>query len=1100
MAPLHDEAGLRDLRTLLSAGNVEGLSDRQLLERYVSGSGDVAERAFASLVERHGPLVLRTCRGVLGEVHEAEDAFQATFLILSRRAGSLWIRESLGPWLHRVATRVALRARSRMERRRKVELRSIDRPWREPESQGTADREVELVLHQELDRLPECYRAPILLFDLEGSTYEEVARRLCCPVGTVKSRLARGRERLKARLLRRGLAPGAIVPASLLDAGAQVVVPGSLVGRTVGAALNWGKAVPGGFSPLVVELVEGMLGGMSLARFKVLLIAPIALATLWGGLSLGRDSEPQPATPGAQKARPEPAKPAAPTLEVAKAPAATWSWRSLEPYEPPDYARFFPDDSEAGKRLDALWKAPDREQKPDAEILATTRQGLRRTQVRAEIVRWIGQKYVWGRSPQNPDAVEIMYHASDFLDDEPTEHETRGWAVYFGLTVVEPKPPAILHALADFCMRGDDPNDLGRIGWGTSSQNAEIMAYLKPYLESAQPRTREKGQDVARILSGELDAFEWAAGERKRRAREHFAGQLPRIKKVLVDGNSAERTEALRRIQAESIALIMDASFVPAFASCARDDDPGVRRLVAQVFPGLIAEADAKTSEALDLVVALANDKVHEVRYDMIYYGVSWMGGKLRDDVVGSLVAFVLSNGYLDMQARIVQRLKENQAAALPLVEKALQEGNPAQIKIVRQVFRDLTGQAPPGEEGRPGAKREYEEALIDLHEHLGRVYPNFSLKGIDWAAVGRELIPRVAMVGDDQQFGLLVEEMVARLEDTHAQVIEGKARPPAPKLPEWDPGFACLIDARGRPVVYSILRGSPAEKAGIRVGMAVVSANEVPAETLLNEGMSRLKRYFGYSSDRSLKYDAVRGLVRQEPFGSKVALVLEDPRGQRETVEVAAECGPRYLPRMPVPRKGVDDSANVSWARLSDGIGYLYVRRIQNGLEAALELALKGLGDIRGLVIDVRGNSGGGFDVRTAFRNFDPAAKDESSLTRYKGPIALLVDERTTSAGEGWASWFIARKRARVFGTTTAGASARKEVYTMRHGLYRVVVPVKAYAGFLDRPIERRGLEPDVPVVCNAEDLEKGVDTVVTAAVDWLRSPQEDNPNSPAK
>ena len=90
-------------------------------------------------------------------------------------------------------------------------------------------------------------------------------------------------------------------------------------------------------------------------------------------------------------------------------------------------------------------------------------------------------------------------------------------------------------------------------------------------------------------------------------------------------------------------------------------------------------------------------------------------------------------------------------------------------------------------------------------------------------------------------------------------------------------------------------------------------------------------------------------------------------------------------------------------------------------------------------------------------------------------------------SAGERWASWFIARKRARVFGSTTAGASARKTTYTLRNGLYKIAIPVKAYNGFLDRPIERRGLEPDVEVRCSAKDLSEEKVTVLEAGVRWL-------------
>jgi len=142
------------------------------------------------------------------------------------------------------------------------------------------------------------------------------------------------------------------------------------------------------------------------------------------------------------------------------------------------------------------------------------------------------------------------------------------------------------------------------------------------------------------------------------------------------------------------------------------------------------------------------------------------------------------------------------------------------------------------------------------------------------------------------------------------------------------------------------------------------------------------------------------------------------------------------------------------------------------------------------GLIIDLRGNSGGGFEASTAFQNFGlvPDKEAKRHRPRFDGPIALLIDERCISAGEGWASWFVAKKRARLFGATTAGASSRKETYTLTNGLYKVVMPVKAYTGFRDRPIERRGPEPDVEVRCNAKDLAEGQDTVAEAALCWLQ------------
>ncbi|MCK4872745.1 MAG: carboxypeptidase regulatory-like domain-containing protein [Phycisphaerales bacterium] len=389
-----------------------------------------------------------------------------------------------------------------------------------------------------------------------------------------------------------------------------------------------------------------------------------------------------------------------------------------------------------------------------------------------------------------------------------------------------------------------------------------------------------------------------------------------------------------------------------------------------------------------------------------------------------------------------------------------------------------------------------YEEAFRDLHRVLGAEYPCFELKGIDWDAVGAELLPRARDIASDEAFGLLCMELVARLEDSHASVGRGSIDPPAPPWPQWDPGFACLIDDRGEPVVYCVDPGGPAEAAGVRVGMTIISINAVPADEAIAACMQQSSRYVGFSSERYLRYQAARWFVRQPQRGAIVTIEAHTPDGETATFEAPAMLGVRYLPRLPVPIDGVSDSADVSWTMLDDQIGYIYVRRIRDGLIASLDQAVAELGNARGLIVDVRGNSGGGFDARRAHRNFDhhdpddphgPHDTAEPDRPRFTGPIALLLDARCISAGEGWASWFVAHGRARSFGEATAGASSRKRTYTLTNSLFTVRFPVKAYRGFLDRPIERRGVEVDVPLRQTAADLAASRDTVLEAARRWL-------------
>lgn len=380
-----------------------------------------------------------------------------------------------------------------------------------------------------------------------------------------------------------------------------------------------------------------------------------------------------------------------------------------------------------------------------------------------------------------------------------------------------------------------------------------------------------------------------------------------------------------------------------------------------------------------------------------------------------------------------------------------------------------------------------YEEAFLDLYQTLGGKYPCFELKGIDWRAVGEELLPRVKQVKTDEEFGLLCAELVARLEDSHAQLMPGRAQLPTVQSPRWDPGFACLIDDRERPVVYYVDKGGPAEAGGVKVGMTVLAIGGEGAGKYMERRMKEVKRYGGYSSDRYLRYHAAQWLGRQIEKGATVELKMQDVEGRAHAFKLAATLGVRYLPRRPVPIEGTSDTADLSWTSLEGKVGYIYVRRIKGDLIEQLDKAVEGLKDARGLIIDVRGNSGGGFDSRRSHRNFAPDDAEEPNRPRFKGPIALLIDARCISAGEGWASWFIAQKRARVFGEATAGASSRKTVYALRNGLFKVRYPVKAYTGYLQRPIERRGLEPDVAIRQSARDLAGGRDTVLEAAKEYL-------------
>ncbi|WP_165067753.1 RNA polymerase sigma factor [Paludisphaera rhizosphaerae] len=264
-----NEGRAQPFQTLHLLGVVGDLTDGQLLERYSTGSDEASELAFAVLVERHGAMVRRACFAVLRNEHEAEDASQAAFLVLARKAGTLRVRGSIGPWLHRVAWQTASGLRATAIRRRRNELRLAGRDM-EPAVSVDLDRDA--AIHEELARLPERYRAAVVLCDLEGRTHSETARLLGWPVGTVKSRQARGRRMVRDRLTRRGV--GLAVAAAAVDT----------MGRAVASTLptSVGLATGLGVSPHVLSLAQGVLRTMFWIKIRSL-----AAAVVLVGLAAG---------------------------------------------------------------------------------------------------------------------------------------------------------------------------------------------------------------------------------------------------------------------------------------------------------------------------------------------------------------------------------------------------------------------------------------------------------------------------------------------------------------------------------------------------------------------------------------------------------------------------------------------------------------------------------------------------------------------------------------------------------------------------------------------------------------------------------------------
>ncbi|MGP0062339.1 MAG: RNA polymerase sigma factor [Isosphaeraceae bacterium] len=286
-----------DLGRIFRGETVSGLSEWQLLERYLEQRDELA---FEAIVSRHGPMVLGVCRRMLGDSSDVDDAFQATFLVLVRRARQLGPRDAIGPWLYGVAARVALRTRSQAARHRRYEPIALEFPAVAPRD-PRVDADLVEVLDQELSRLPSKYRAPLVLCYLEGRTHEEAARDLGWPVGTVKGRLARGRELLRSRLTRRGLAPSAGVLASHLAPPATAVLERALIARTVTSCFSIvaGQSIHQVVSVSITSLVEGVLAAMILSKLKWAALAAIVTGVAFTsvGVMARQDTKAKPESP-----------------------------------------------------------------------------------------------------------------------------------------------------------------------------------------------------------------------------------------------------------------------------------------------------------------------------------------------------------------------------------------------------------------------------------------------------------------------------------------------------------------------------------------------------------------------------------------------------------------------------------------------------------------------------------------------------------------------------------------------------------------------------------------------------------------------------------
>lgn len=317
MARRQADLFLRQVRSVVAAETGQA-RDRELIERFVSVHDGAA---IDALIQRHGPMVLRVCQAVLRDVHAAEDAFQATFLVLVRKAGAIRKQQSVASWLYKVAYRVALRASAVAAKRREREMQAPVRPTEDPLNDITW-RELQAVFAEEVQRLAEKHRAPVVLCCLEGRTRDEAAQQLGWSVSVLKGRLERGRELLRGRLVQRGVALSTALGATLLSEGAlRAAVPSALAENAVRAALVFSVGpgtAAGAVSAEVRALVHGVTRAMTLTKLKIAAACLVVTGLLLAGAGAAAHqilTNAQPVVRDNDNPRAENAAPARPRVD-----------------------------------------------------------------------------------------------------------------------------------------------------------------------------------------------------------------------------------------------------------------------------------------------------------------------------------------------------------------------------------------------------------------------------------------------------------------------------------------------------------------------------------------------------------------------------------------------------------------------------------------------------------------------------------------------------------------------------------------------------------------------------------------------------------------
>jgi len=393
--------------------------------------------------------------------------------------------------------------------------------------------------------------------------------------------------------------------------------------------------------------------------------------------------------------------------ETNKTPEQTENKR----FGPIDFEGYFPDSQSGTEALQALWDDPKKDSKAPDVIIEAARKGLRRHRGNANILRWVGNLFIWGENPQNEKAIELMYHASG-----SPNRGLYGDAVYFGLSVTKDKTPEIIRALAAVAMKTDDYyNVTGRILWGCKNHKDQLFACLDPYLNADDQAIRKKAEDVKAYFRDSKAFMAEREKEQQEAVRKEHAGKLDSYKEDLLTGSSSLRMDTLKILQGKGVMSIIDESFLDAFAACIKDSDARVRdraaRLLGQKY---VWGANPQNPRAIEMLMPLLDDSNREVRGTALYFGLSTVHEPDKALLTKTL-ATILDDREINYYGRVIWGAKRNKEAAREILDAWMsQTQDPGKAIKAYEIYEDVL-QEPLA----PDIARRFADKRSDVHEGL---------------------------------------------------------------------------------------------------------------------------------------------------------------------------------------------------------------------------------------------------------------------------------------------------------------------------------------------------------------------------------------------